>query len=295
MLENLALEINKCISDDKTNIRVGGDALFLQEFINNMIDIKEKPPDYQLKIFTPEEHKEVVLVSGGLDSTITYFLRKKENENVLPLFIDIGASYNAKELMALHDLGIVFRLRTMLLTGKWEHIIPGRNLTLLAIASSHVENQGTIWLSSVSGETPDRGGDKSFLFYRHVEKLILFYTGKIIYIKTLGDKTKADWIKHFVLNGPGTVVENEIILKKTISCFSGIEDHCGCCRACVRKWIAFEYNKINIMDCFDTHPAIGGAEFIIEYIAKMEKAIKEEDFSYYTKDRCLQTLSVIRN
>jgi len=281
------------------------------EILNCMIDIKEKPEGFVPKLNTMdlkslglnERADFVLLLTGGLDSTLAYFRLLDEGyKSIFPIYVDFGHPYAEKEIKALHKLKIDFfyykEIVPVRYDGPWEHIIPARNLYLLGIASEIARDGGEIWISSVAGETPEYGGDKSLTFYKQAHDLIKTTSGKDISIKCMNERTKSGWVSWFLnecLMDELTYEDKVGILKTTVSCFSGHSHlNCGKCRACLRKWICLTYNDVDCDDMFEVHPYHGAGELVQEYKDRMSVALQNSDFSYFTKNRCKETLSVFK-
>jgi len=303
MLRGLAQTLinNLCLGRDEISVPRWVDLSEVQSFVDNMINIKERPEGYYPRVRYKEQFDIVVLVSGGLDSTIAYFLTKKKYPNlrVGAIYVKLGeaCSYSEKELEALEQIGIPYVLEEVFVPKpslEWEHIVPSRNFLLLVIASEYLRQEGRIIFSSVSGEVPREGGDKSLRFYSQAKRLLERVEGKQVVIETLKDHTKAEWIE-IILDMYSDEREEMIEkLKQTVSCFSTSQKHCGTCRACFRRFVAFETAGIDVSDMFEVHPMIGCRRFVQEYKKRMGEALERNDFSYFTKERCIQTLQVIR-
>lgn len=301
MISEIARRVASSMATQQEQLIIKHFPTFMQSLIDCMLSIDECPRHYKLLLSEDSrEYQSVVLVSGGLDSTIAYFLKSQQvgEENVLPLFVNLGEAqpYFPKEVKALDALGIPYVLvHEPLLTETWDHIIPARNLVLLAAASEFVMDGGEICISSVSGETPEYGGDKSLRFYELVHQAIKHYDAKDIKIVNSASRTKTGWVKYFL-----GLTTSEIerckrveLLKKTVSCFSADSGHCGECRACFRRWITFENSGIDTSNVFTVHPYTGGKQLVEESKQNMTMALQNQDFSYYSEDRCKETLNII--
>ncbi|MCK4686598.1 MAG: 7-cyano-7-deazaguanine synthase [Candidatus Lokiarchaeota archaeon] len=292
MLLKLVKELNKAIKN-KTNLIWGSYNTLTEQLISVMLDFPERPKDFKLKIQKPKEYKKVILVSGGMDSSIMWKINDKEKDKI-GLYVDFRQNYALKEKKAIMDFGIKAEFINYDLSNgiTWEHIIPTRNFLLIALAEGFTSHEGEIWIGAVQGETVEDKGDKSELFFRLVEEFIWRTKHKKVFIKTLKAKTKNDWLKDYIKE------TGDMKILDTVTCFSGTDSEKGCgkCQACVRKWIALQYCKIdNISNYFEEDPYIGGKKYIENYKVKMTKALKENDFSHYSEKRCNQDLNVILN
>lgn len=281
-----------------------------QDIIKEMFDVPERTLQIRGRAeVLPPVGWDVVLVSGGLDSTIAYEIAKDSVKvsgrelGLVAVFCDWGQEYCIKERTALHTLGIPYIYRqfpsvseALRIHGGWEHIIPGRNFlalttaaTLLMPSDMCIDKPRRIWFSPVFGEMPETGGDKSWKFIQQAEELISHHFGTDVEIYlSLSKGTKADWVRWWV--DSGKPIDR---LRKTVTCFSGGDKHCGQCQACLRRYVAFAYNDIDVAEDFEVHPLTGAPEAIEKYRRLMGTALATGDFSRYPRRRCEQTLSVI--
>lgn len=278
-----------------------------------MFETPETPLDVDKSLdFMFPAGLDVVLTSGGLDSTITYRIAKdqaRREDRLLgfrTLYCDFGQPYAPKELQTLAALGICGPTHIVKIFGDmkhalneyggWKHIIPGRNFLALATAATlllpndiHPHRERRIWFSPVQGEMPKTGGDKSFKFLDLASEAIAhWYGGPVMILTPLASGTKADWI-HWWLS-QGLPVET---LRRTVTCFSHEMGHCGKCQACLRRYVAFAYNNIDTSNDYIVHPLIGARQYIDKYRTLMQTALDNKDFTKYSRGRCEQTLSII--
>ena len=289
MLIKLCKELKKSI-DNKEDL-VWGEGYFslIKPLVSVMLDFPEQPKDFSLEVKEPKTYKKVILVSGGMDSTIMWWINREE-ESRLGIYVDLGHNYTELEKNSIEKAGIKpLKLIKYPLEfeSTWKHIIPTRNFLLIALAEQFVAHEGEIWLGAVQGESSNTKGDKSELFFRMVEELIWRTKRKKVFIKTLKDKTKNEWLKTYL----DKTKDNSIL--QTITCFGGTEKPCGACQGCVRKWIAMRYCNLDTNNFFEQDPYEAGKEYIEKYKLKLKKALDEKDFNHYTKDRAEQDLGVI--
>ena len=126
MLLKLVKELNKAIKN-KTNLIWGSYNTLTEQLISVMLDFPERPKDFKLKIQKPKEYKKVILVSGGMDSSIMWKINDKEKDKI-GLYVDFRQNYALKEKKAIMDFGIKAEFINYDLSNgiTWEHII--RNL-----------------------------------------------------------------------------------------------------------------------------------------------------------------------
>jgi 7-cyano-7-deazaguanine synthase len=194
--------------------------------------------------------KTVLLYSGGMDSLIIDHIMRPD----VLLNISMNSNYDKRERMSMEfDNRMVF-LDDVLNLGQYERddaIIPNRNAHLVLLASHYGE---TILLGSVSG---DRSFDKDEKFYMRMEDLLNHMwqeqhwteERKFNISSPYKDKTKTQLVREFLRNA-GLVQT----LADSYSCYEGKEKHCGVCKACFRKWVSLENNKIVLDDYWLNDP-----------------------------------------
>ena len=215
--------------------------------------VPEKPQGFEPTFKETEFKDKIVLVSGGLDSTVSYFMTAIE----LGKKPDMGQAYANKEIAVIQKIGIPFKIIKVpepehLQDGKWKHIHPGRNFYYLSLVAEQATEPSELVLSAVDGEISESGGDKSRAFFDEANNLFAQLENPVRVITPLQDLTKTDLV--------AWAIKNDLlpIVKETISCFSPTEGRCGQCQSCLRTWIAFSNNDIDIP--FDVHPMEGAKE-----------------------------------
>jgi 7-cyano-7-deazaguanine synthase in queuosine biosynthesis len=152
-----------------------------------------------------------------------------------------------------------------------------------------MESGGEIWFAATSGEIPRYDGDKSYRFLAQLNSMFAHYLPALVRVATpLAEETKADLVAWALKNG----YKEE--LQHTTSCFAGLSFqgvHCGRCQACLRKWLAFAYNGLELETA--TPVKIGCREYIKKYRKVLPAALKSANFSHYSKRRCEQDLKAL--
>lgn len=261
-----------------------------ESLVSEMLDIPEKPKDYVLR-FQEKPKDRIVLVTGGLDSSFGWFITPEPKRAV---YFDIGQKYRDKELNALRQMQIPFEYYRLadisnIDVGDWKHIHPGRNFLYISKAAELLKSSGEIIVCSTLGEMPISGGDKSHRFFEMAEGLINQYTPyPIKIILATSNYTKPDEVKYWYDNFDKSLLPN------VVSCFSDGLSLCGSCQSCLRRYLAFAYNNLDMSYQYKVHPMIGGSEFVQKYKTLMTLALQNCDFQKYHKTRCIQDLEAIR-
>lgn len=238
--------------------------------------------------------KKVVLLSGGLDSTLAFVMsRILHNQQSVGLFVDLGQPYSSKEESVIDFLqekydGII-KLRVPIVSVENDNvptvddqIIPGRNLTLAALAANYGEE---IWLSALDGEMHDYMPDKSHRFFETTQAALSQAYGKPIVFKTpFITMTKAELVRF--------ALEIQIPIStmlRTSTCYHETYDRCGECSACFKRWVAFSLNGIK--EPYRKDPKYSA--FAAHYEQKIRAAISKRDFTHYSIKRIKEVLTAM--
>lgn len=272
--------------------------LLLTAFLEAVDDKNNPARVFKSKPSRSVEFDAVVLMSGGVDSTILYHRAIKRHgfKSVLPLYLDFGQQYANAEQVALRRMQIRYSYMSakVSIPQGWNHIIPARNLIALDIAGSLCNPKGTVYFGVTDGESPFTGGDKSLKFLGLAGRWLQEAYG-VERIETLLEGTKSLNIYNYIHSGGA--VRN---ILDAYSCFEGISgQHCGKCQACLRRYIALENNNIPehiILQDYIAHPIkdYPDSPYVKNYNDKMITALETSDYiSGYSYERCVETLSVI--
>lgn len=198
--------------------------------------------------------KIVCLLSGGIDSVTLLFRLKKNEHDVIPLFINYGQKSAQKEYEAANTackiLGI--QLHTIDVSGlasipsgltdkEQSHIenplFPARNMILLSIATAFAVSKSIQVIAiGIVGDThfPDQTNE----FLNAAESALYFSTDKNI-------KILAPLVKLNKLEVVRLAKENAIPLDFTYSCYLGSEKPCNECLSCKDRMMAFKLEGLN--------------------------------------------------
>lgn len=175
---------------------------------------------------------EVVLVSGGVDSTLAahYYPVAKR------LFVDYGQPYAAMERKAVQ--AIFGKVKEVKISGfdisDRDSFVPCRNIMLATLA---VQFGGRIILGGMKDDNVEDNKAEEFTLMSHV--LSRYARKEVEIVSPFFKENKADAISLFLkLNPPD-------LLYKTVSCFSPRNgQECLDCPACLRKNVAFHVNRM---------------------------------------------------
>lgn len=273
----------QCKLPTVNNITVNDLQLLIQEALN----VPEKPEEYKVE-FQHTGSYTALPVTGGLDSTVLYF-RNHQLKTLHTYYVDFGQPYAMTEELALRELCIPYeRIRGFDVDQHfWKHIIPARNFYILSLIAERMWGGGKILFGAVDGEIPLRGGDKSQRFFDLMNSVLSSLPSVVSVVLPLRNETKTDLVAWWIDKGLDTA-----ILKKTVSCFSGnLGGHCGACRSCLRKYIAYANNGLELETITDVR--VGCVEEIERYKHLMGSALEKSDFSKYSRRRCIQDLAII--
>lgn len=186
----------------------------------------------------------IVLMSGGIDSSVVCKLLRKNGENVIPLFINYGqvsyqrewtaCCYLCKKLeldkpvkVDLEGYGKVIP-SDLTFGGKKEDnkaFVPGRNMLFLSVAASYayVRNETIIAIGLIKGDgLPDQTQEfivnANFALNSALGRNLTIVTPLIEFSKT-----------QVIL----LAKKYQIPLDMTYSCYGGKEKYCGKCATCI--------------------------------------------------------------
>lgn len=198
--------------------------------------------------------KQVLLYSGGMDS----FIAAHTHPGAALLYIDTGARYAAKEIEALprvtpkHRPVHVDRRLSLADVERDDLIVPARNLLLVTIATYHGND---ILLAATAG---DKSTDKDQVFADKASDLLThIYNshhfegfGQVRVQLPYKEASKGQMVAEYLRTegDPQT-------LANTMSCYHPVLEHCGQCKACIRKWVALKRHGIHALVPWVTDPA----------------------------------------
>ena len=200
--------------------------------------------------------KEILCVSGGVDSTIAWFYLNEPQ----PLYCKLGHRYEKKELECLKNLERKIPefkpiYANNLKLGNWEYgenaYIPMRNLFL---AMNAVLHGGTkIYIVGVKGDKVEDKSPEAFQVMSFTLNFIRKPIEERVSIESpFWNLTKSDIVKWFI-NKKGKDFAKDI-LYTSVSCYDDeINGQCGRCPACFRKFIALEVSGIECLDLFENN------------------------------------------
>lgn len=201
-------------------------------------------------ITTPLFREQVLLYSGGMDSFIAAYATPPAKL----LYINTHASYSEKELHYLPDhapRAVTIDTRLDLSAQERDDaIVPARNLLLVTLASHYGHE---VLLAATAG---DQSTDKDRPFADMTSELLShIYSGKhfpdsrgVVVSLPFKESTKAEMVRWYLDAG-----YDPVVLCDTVSCYHPTIKHCGRCKACLRKWVALEYNGCDTT-AWDKHP-----------------------------------------
>ena len=184
----------------------------------------------------------VILVSGGLDSTLVAKLAQEEGIDLFPLFINYGQRAHARELAAcrnamkvlglpppqIADLAGYGQLIRSGLTDHTQRILedaftPGRNMLFILTAAAYAYQIGADAVSiGLLNEASSIFPDQTTEFIQNSEKMIAMCMGKKIRLLTpLSAFHKRDVVALAIEKG----------IDNTYSCHLGTAEPCGACIA----------------------------------------------------------------
>lgn len=203
------------------------------------------------------QNKSVILLSGGLDSTVLlYYVTKVLKSNTIPLIIEYGQRHSRETAFALKNvnnlnlnwrkvdakfIGNITSCASVLTNPEKEvpHIkdvvglaqpptyVPMRNLMFLSIAAAVAESvcASTVYYGAAEIDTHSGHWDCSLEFLEYINKILnLNRENKI--------KVEAPFIKFSKEQIIKTGNELEVDFTQTHTCYNGDSVACGTCASC---------------------------------------------------------------
>ena len=236
--------------------------------------------------------KTVIMLSGGLDSTLALMIADKMGLDAVGVYVDLGQPYNKKERAIIRRLAKSYDVREITCKVVSEEngnvptiedqVIDGRNMTLVTIGANFGDR---IWLCALDGEMHDYMPDKNEKFFSRATTALSQAYGREIRVETpFKDLTKAELIAKAI--AMGITVKD---IKATSTCYHESLKRCGVCSACVKRCIAFKLNGIK--ERYPTDPLL--SDYAIKYKAQLKEAWDDQDFSHYSQKRILESFKVL--
>ena len=248
--------------------------------------------------FTPQGKQIVVLLSGGLDSTLAFLIAEKLGHKPIGLFVDLGQPYRNKEFKVIKNLRAQYpdQVKTLNMPiinadagnvpsidveGKAQ-IIEGRNLILATAGAVYGDD---LWICADLG-TLHHGcmADKSYEFFETASKSLSVAFDKPVVVRSpVGDLTKRQLVKLGLESG---ITAQEI--SSTSTCYHPKLKRCGECLTCFQRCVAMRLNGIK--ERHTTEPL--ESEYATAHLLKIKDAWEHQDFSHYHQRRIVEVLQV---
>lgn len=188
--------------------------------------------------------KQCILMSGGMDSYLAWRLFAPQ---AVPVFVDIGQPYLAKELDAMWDIA-PNSFKYLKATRIAQHPLPSgiilhRNALLILTAASHYSE---IILGVLADEI---NSDKSAAFFAAMETALNISHAPQYWNDNLGQTYKVHSpVRHLTKSAlVGQYLAAGLPAKPllaTVSCYSAAPGHCGHCPSCFKRWVALKNNGL---------------------------------------------------
>ncbi len=225
-----------------------------------------------------------IMYSGGLDSFIGYRTALSLNVKPVNIWVNLGQDYNWKERRSIQRLTIPITniempgLIPAISYRMKDQIIPSRNLLFAVIGSMFAP---TVWIMALHGEQTAKSNDKSKKFFENSSQL-LSYTNEHFQPQTRV-YTPFSISKRGVIH---TALKKKLATKEemflTSSCYHPVEDKCGTCLTCYKRYAAFLLNDIE-------EPGYSANPLESDYAKEMDieipKAHKNDDYSKFNRKR----------
>lgn len=209
--------------------------------------------------------KSIILLSGGLDSLVSFGLKREELNVTLALTFDYGQKAAEKEIEAAEKICRYYNAEHRVIKLDWLKYITNTALVsdmevpagdeLLnpenSAKSVWVPNRNGLFLN-IAGSFADSYGYDYILIGANKEEGQTFPDNTQEFINSVNTEFKYSTTKHPRVSAPlinynkndivMLALKNGIPLELTRSCYQGGERHCGICESCSRLKKALEAN-----------------------------------------------------
>jgi len=196
-----------------------------------------------------KNNKVVVLLSGGIDSSVLlYYVKKSKGLEPIGLIVDYGQRPNleidcaislCKSLGCEYELFLLGNLSKVLSMDLQNVVIPNRNAILLSIAAAYAAKNDlhTVYYGPNINDY-EMFPDCRKEFVKSLEKAFRLSLGKFINLRAPFinfSKSKIIQIGHKL----------QVPFYLTFSCYIGNKYHCGKCLSCIERKNAFKEANID--------------------------------------------------
>lgn len=187
----------------------------------------------------------LVPLSAGMDSLTAYGMALAAGLPARALYVDTGAAYSPVEVAVARDLvdrldprglGLV-ELAAEVEYLRHRYVDCGRNEVIVWALADWLRpaGWGQLWFGNTAEwqETPVVGGDKSHRWLVTMQHLLTAEGHDLLLCSPLAGLAKADLVRWWEARG-----QLDVLLAGR-SCYDTQPGHCGRCRSCFRRWLAF--------------------------------------------------------
>ena len=219
------------------------------------------------------QDKAIIILSGGLDSTVALYLAKEKYELNLALTFDYGQRSAKKEYEAAKKFCEILQLPHRLIELPWlkeitQTALVNSSEVLPQLQSNELDNM-TVALKSASAVwVPNRNGvfiniaasfaeslsAKVIITGFNAEEADTFPDNSEIFVKQINESLFYSTQNHCFVEAPTISMNKTEIVKEAIrlklpfenlwSCYEGGEKMCGKCESCLRSKRAFSENYL---------------------------------------------------
>ncbi len=193
----------------------------------------------------------LLLLSGGLDSTILFYDLISKNERLACMWINYGQRNAEAELRAVSELckknsiklrcvqvpQIFYGVDSTLVNTAAPHTIetdflPNRNGVLLNIAAAHCKERTTLLMAA--HKSGSAYPDCQKVFYNRISKAIYYSTNCLVDV----DAPYIHMTKKQIVRRAWDLALSKSDIEQTVSCYEG--NNCNKCPACIARRRALE-------------------------------------------------------
>jgi 7-cyano-7-deazaguanine synthase len=226
------------------------------------------------------KQKSVILLSSGLDSTVNFYVAKKETDVELAITFNYGQKAAPKEIERSQEIAELNKVKHVVIDLPWlkdlgkssltqasQEIpvgasvsidnrpiseksaksvwVPNRNGVFLNIAAAYAESlNADVIVPGFNVEEAQTFPDNSFEFLRATRKVLSFSTANQVDVVCYTINMNKNEIVKLGLS-------YQVPFQKLWVCYQNKEKWCGQCESCQRALRAFKANRTDILSSFE--------------------------------------------
>ena len=201
--------------------------------------------------------KAIILLSGGLDSVVSYACLKNEYDEFFALTFDYSQKSIMEEIQAAKAISDFYGIKQKVISLKWLGEISGTHnipvlsedelnnieITKNSAKAVWIPNRNALFLN-IAASFAEASGFNDIIFGANKEESITFIDNSKKFVYTVNEMLKYSVNSKISVKAPLIDMTKDEIVKKGMelnipfsliySCYNGTKKHCGVCESCLR-------------------------------------------------------------